>query len=96
MTDDPTKRFTIRDEANALTAFAFRNGFIEELHAGKWSPLLEHPEFSRITNDEIRRLMIEASERLAQQLLLKQNDPVKYDAEIRRYHEMYCWRWKRD
>ena len=53
--------FTIRDEANAVTAFAFRNGFIEELHAGKWSPLLEQPGNSRITDDEMRRLMIEAA-----------------------------------
>jgi hypothetical protein len=31
--------FTVRDEANALTAYAFRNGFLEDLHAGKSSRL---------------------------------------------------------
>lgn len=35
--------FTIRDEANALVAWAFRNGPIENLHAGKNSPLLDDP-----------------------------------------------------
>ena len=32
---------TIREEANALTCCAYRNGTIEELHAGKHSALLE-------------------------------------------------------
>jgi hypothetical protein len=88
--------FTIRDEANALTALAFRNGFIEELHEGKSSPLLEEPGNSRITDDEMRRLMIEASEKLARMLRFKRTKPAQYEAEIRRYHEMYCRKWKRD
>src|SRR5258708_2844545 len=51
--------FTLRDEANALTAFAFRNGFLEDLHAGKSSPVLSQPGFSRISDDEMQPLMIE-------------------------------------
>lgn len=88
--------FTLRDEANALTAYAFRNGFLEDLHAGKSSPLLDQPELSRITNDEMRQLMIEASAKLAQMLQLKQADPVKYEIFIRGYQKMYCRAWKRD
>ena len=88
--------FTLRDEANALTAFAFRNGFIEELHAGKYSQLLEEPGYSRITDSEMRRLMIEASAKLAEMLKLKESDPAKYAAAIRKYHEHYCRPWKRD
>lgn len=88
--------FTIRDEANALTALAFRNGFIEELHAGKRSSLLDQPDYSRITDDEMRRLMIEASEKLAQMLSLKQTNPDQYEAQIRDYHERYCRTWKRE
>ena len=87
---EPDGNFTIRDEANALTAVAFRSGFIEELHAGKRSPLLEQPGYSRITDDEMRRLMIEASEKLARMLRLKRSHPRKYEAEIRRCHESYC------
>jgi hypothetical protein len=30
--------FTVRDEANALTAYVFRNGFLEDLHAGNRHP----------------------------------------------------------
>jgi hypothetical protein len=88
--------FTLRGEANALTAFAFRNGFIEELHAGKHSPLLEEPGYSRITDSEMRRLMIEASAKLAQMLKLKESDPAKYDATIRAYRENYCRAWNRE
>lgn len=93
---DDCEDFTIRDEANALTALAFRNGFIEELHAGKLSPLLEQPGLSRITDAEMKKLMIEASEKLARMLALKRDDPDCYEAEIRDYHERYCQKWKRD
>jgi hypothetical protein len=88
--------FTARDEANALTAFAFRNGFIEEIHAGQPSPLLQQPGFSRISDDEMRRLMIEASEKLEQMLRLKRDAPDRYETMIRAYHMMYCQGWKRD
>lgn len=88
--------FTVRDEANALTAFAFRNGFLEDLHAGRPSPLFQQPGYSRISDDEMRRLMIEVSEKLEQILRLKRDDPVRYEAVIRGYHMMYCQDWKRD
>ena len=90
------REFTLRDEANALTAYAFRNGFIEDLHAGKDSPLLRKPGYSRISDGEMRRLMIESSEKLEHMLHLKRSDPKKYDAFIRSYHRMYCRAWKRD
>lgn len=88
--------FTVRDEANALAAFAFRNGFIEELHAGKRSPLLDQQEYNRITDDEMRRLMIEASKKLAEMLTLMRSDPKKYISWLAHYHQMYCQKWKRD
>ncbi len=88
--------FSLRDEANALAAYAFRNGFIEELHAGKDSPLLREPGYSRITDEEMRRLMIESSEKLARLLQMQRSEPEKYDAFVRNYHRVYCRRWKRD
>ncbi|MBI5486148.1 MAG: zinc ribbon domain-containing protein [Deltaproteobacteria bacterium] len=63
---------TLRDEANAITAHAFRNGFLEELHAGRPSPILADPGVSRITDDEMKKLMIEASARLAHWLYLRE------------------------
>ncbi|MCX6926128.1 MAG: hypothetical protein NT154_23410 [Verrucomicrobia bacterium] len=87
---------TLRDEANALTAYAFRNGFLEDLHAGKTSPLLEQPGYSRITDDEMKRLMIEASEKLARMLAFKKQSAAEYDQFIRKYQKIYCRTWKRD
>jgi len=43
--------FTLRDEANAIVAMAFRIRPIEELHAGQSSELLANPEPSRVTDD---------------------------------------------
>jgi hypothetical protein len=45
--------FSHRYEANALTAYAFRNGMLEDLHAGETSTLLDYPKLSRSTNQEM-------------------------------------------
>jgi hypothetical protein len=71
--DDPFEQhfpggFTIRDEANALVAWAFRNGPLEDLHAGKYSPLLEDPDLSRISDAEMKTLMLNACCQLAKLL----------------------------
>jgi hypothetical protein len=87
--------FTLRDEANALTAFAFRNGLLEDLHAGKPSPVLNEPGYSRITDEEMKRLMTEASEKLEQVLRMKREEPAKYESFIRDYQRRYCRAWNR-
>jgi hypothetical protein len=87
--------FTIRDEANALTAYAFRNGPLEDLHAGASSPLTSDPKLSRITNAEMKELMVNASERLAQILKIRDNDPHTYQRFVRAYGFMYCRGWNR-
>jgi hypothetical protein len=71
----PGAKFRYRDQANVLTLLAFRNGPIEDLHAGKYSPLLEDPDLSRITDEEMKTLMIAASAKLAELLALRDNDP---------------------
>ena len=88
--------FTLRDEANALTALAFRNGFLEDLHSGKPSPILSQPGYSRISDEEMRRLMIEASEKLEQMLRMKREEPAQYEIFIRDYQNRYCRAWKRE
>lgn len=92
----PVDEFTLRDEANALTAFAFRNGYIEELHAGKALPLDYLKGFSRITDIEMKRIMIEASQRIAELLGMRMSEPEKYNAFVRRYNEDYCRGWARE
>lgn len=87
--------FTLRDEANALVACAFRNGPIENLHAGKYSELLENKELSRITDAEMKVLMIAACEKLEELLRLKETNPAKYADFIVKFNAMYCRRWNR-
>jgi hypothetical protein len=62
---------------NTPTAYAFRNGFLEDLHAAKPSPILEQPGFSRISDEEMRKLMIEASGKMEELLRLKREQPGK-------------------
>ncbi|PIN86794.1 hypothetical protein COV19_02885 [Candidatus Woesearchaeota archaeon CG10_big_fil_rev_8_21_14_0_10_44_13] len=84
---------TIREEANAIVAYAFRNGYIEDLHAGKHSDILEDNSYSRITNEEMRKLMIECCQKMAQLLEMKEKDPNKYYLFISQYHNMFCSNW---
>lgn len=87
--------FTVRDEANALVAWAFRNGPIEHLHAGKHSELLEDKSLSRITDEEMKMLMLNACEQMEQILHLKETNPEEYAVQIRSYNFRYCKFWQR-
>lgn len=66
-------------EAKSIVALAFRNGPIEDVHAGKECPLCAgKPEYSHITQDEMRNIMKQAVDTVYRLLCLKQNDPEKY------------------
>jgi len=68
-------------EAKAIVALAFRNGLIENFHAGKVCPTCDgNPEYSRITPDEMRSIMKNAVDHMYTYLLLKENDKAAYDA----------------
>lgn len=82
--------FTLRDEANAICAYAFRNGPIEDIHASVDSD--RHP---RITDPEMKVLMVDASEKLAKLLEMKTADPQGYRDFLKDYHRIYCWSWER-
>jgi hypothetical protein len=43
----------------------------------------------------MRRLMIEASAKLADMLWLKQEDAAQYEIFMRDYQRRYCRRWER-
>ncbi len=98
--DDPFKHyfpdgFTLRDEANAIVAWAFRNGPLEDLHAGKYSELLEDSSLSRITDAEMKELMINACEQVEKLLQLKETAPEQYFLQIKSYNFRYCRTWNR-
>lgn len=87
--------FTLRDEANALVAWAFRNGPLEQLHRGRYSPLLEDDSLSRITDAEMKILMLNACQTMESLLRLRESDPEEYARQVRAYSFQYCRRWER-
>lgn len=94
--DDYPGGFTIRDEANALIALAVRNGPIEALHAGKHSALLDDDSLSRITDAEMKVLMLNATRMLAKLLGLRETHPELYHQYLREYGRAYCRFWERE
>lgn len=70
-------------EAKSIVALAFRNGPIEDVHAGKECPLCAgKPEYSHITQDEMKNIMKRAVAAVYNLLWRKQNDPAKYAETI--------------
>jgi hypothetical protein len=68
-------------EAKAIVALAFRNGPIEDVHAGKVCPTCDgNLEYSHITQEEMRSIMKSAVDHIYTYLLLKENDRASYDA----------------
>ncbi len=86
-------RESLREEANAITCYAFRNGFLEELHAGNRSKLLEDKSLSRITDTEMKKLMVEASDVVAKLLALKETNPDAYWNQIEFCSRTYTKDW---
>jgi hypothetical protein len=70
-------------EAKAIVALAFRNGPIEDVHAGKLCPTCAgKPEYSHITQQEMKQIMKNAVDHVYRLLSLKENDPGKYEVMI--------------
>ena len=87
--------FTLRDEANAIVAKAFRHGPIEALHAGKDSEFLHNPELCRITDDEMKAIMINASRKVEKLLREKQENPEEYVVQLIDFTMKNCRDWER-
>jgi hypothetical protein len=80
-------------EAKALVALAFRNGPVENVHAGKTCPTCNgKQEYSHITQAEMRQIMKAAVDRLYTFLVLKQNDQTAYEALLS-LGERYTTAW---
>jgi hypothetical protein len=80
-------------EAKAIVALDFRNGPIEDVHAGKLCPTCAgNPEYSHITQQEMKQIMKNALDRVYRLLSLKENDPGKYEATIN-FGSKYAVAW---
>jgi hypothetical protein len=89
----PDHLAAVAREAKALVALAFRNGPIENVHAGKVCHTCDgNPEYSHITQDEMRTIMKAAVDRIYTFLLLKENDEAAYEALLS-FGEKYTLAW---
>ena len=70
-------------EAKALVALAFRNGPIEDLHAGGPCTVCSgNREISHITDEEIKAIMKSAVNTIYRLLWLRDADPVAYNEKL--------------
>lgn len=71
-------------EAKAIVALAFRNGPIEQVHCGKRCPTCAgDPQYSHITEDEMKRIMKNAVDHVYAMLYERESDPERYEATLR-------------
>ena len=81
-------------EANVLVAAALRNNeILEDLHAGRHEEINEDPGVSRLSNREMRALMIFTARRLAFLLAMRDTLPTLYRAYVARYLRLEPGRW---
>src|ERR1700676_1706083 len=79
MTLDPD----LAAEAKALVALAFRNGPIEDLHAGRPCAVCSgRIDVSHISDEEMKTLMKRAVDQLYRLLWQRDHDPAAYDENL--------------
>ncbi len=86
---------TLREEANAIVAHVFRNGFLEDLHAGITDEKFLDSKYSRITDEEMKKLMIECCEKMEHLLKLREENPQSYKHFLWQNHRNYCRNWEK-
>src|SRR5262245_21800306 len=84
------------DFANALVVASVRNGFIEELHTGAWSPLVTDRSLSRITDEEMKKLCLEMSAKLAHLLYVYLHIPQVFAAYMGHRLMPFVRQWDRE
>ncbi len=81
------------EEAKAIVALAFRSGPIEDVHAGKNCPTCSgKPEYSGITDLEMKDIMKKAVDRVYTLLRLKQDEPEQFNTLVQ-FGSLYTSRW---
>jgi hypothetical protein len=91
--ESESNRRQVAREAKAIVALAFRNGPIENIHAGRPCPTCSgQAGYSRITDVEMKAIMRNAVNKLYALLLLKSSNHDRYESEIR-FGERYTANW---
>ena len=90
---EPERDAALAREAKAVVALAFRNGPIEDVHAGKRCPTCaDDQSYSGITDEEMKQTMKFAVNRMATLLYARDHDPARY-AKLLAQGELYTKNW---
>lgn len=93
MMNNNSNREQLAREAKAIVVLAFRNGPIEDFHAGKPCPTCQgQAGFSRISDAEMKRIMKNAVDHVYALLCLKDENPAEYELRIK-FGERCTARW---
>jgi hypothetical protein len=88
-----SNREQLAREAKAIVALAFRNGPIEDFHAGRLCPTCHgQAGFLRLTEDQMKKIMKNAVDHVYTLLCLKSENPAKYESNIT-FGERYSAHW---
>ena len=88
-----SNRKQLARDAKAIVALAFRNGPIEDLHAGTPCPICQvQAGFSRITDEEMKTIMKNAVDHVYRLLCLKSENPAEYESQIK-FGERHTAQW---
>jgi len=80
-------------EAKAIVALAFRNGPIEDIHAGKPCPTCRSRQgYSRLTDADVKLIMQNAVDHVYMLLWLREREPQEYEAQIT-FADSYTTSW---
>jgi hypothetical protein len=80
-------------EAKAIVALAFRNGPLEDLHAGKVCPTCDgRADYSNVTEADMQQIMKNAVAVVYRLLSMKIDDPARYQDQIE-LGARYTARW---
>src|SRR6476469_8168131 len=86
-------RSKLAREAKAIVALAFRNGPVEDLHAGKPCPTCRgHTEYSHVTDEEMHVMMPDAVDNVIRLLVLRSENPPEYERQVQ-FGERYTLGW---
>ena len=80
-------------EAKSIVVLAFRNGPIEDVHSGIPCPTCSgKPEYSHVTQEEMKRILKKAVDGLYQLLWLREYEPEQYEVQIN-FGSRYTKHW---
>ena len=92
MRSDPVRSELAR-EAKSIVALCFRNGPIEDVHAGQLCPTCVGGKgYSRITDEEMQLIMRNAVNQVYRLLVLKLENPNEYERQIQ-FGNRYTQHW---